>query len=151
MIRETKTTARRANLPEHGGQRDDHPVLLFTILLTLHTPPGHQHSGVLVKYFCQFTYFRRRYTTNLRSPLCRFGDIIGFPHKIVGKSFITGGTAGKKRLVVPAVFHQRMGNAEHQGDIGTHMRGDPLHFVTKEIHALRSHRINADQAFTAVA
>ena len=41
MIGETKTAARRTDLPEHGGKRDQHPVLLLAKLLALHPPAGH--------------------------------------------------------------------------------------------------------------
>ena len=41
VIRETKPTARRTDLPEHGGQRHEHPVFLLTELLALHPPPRH--------------------------------------------------------------------------------------------------------------
>ena len=78
MVRQPKATAGRANLTEHGGQRDDHPVFLLAILLTLHPPAGHQHGGILVKYCRKFAYFRCRNTTNFSSPFCRFRYPIGF-------------------------------------------------------------------------
>ena len=150
MVRQPKATARRADLPEHGGQGDNHPVFLLAILLALHPPPRHQHGGVLVKYRRQFAYFFRCYPTNFSSPLCRFCDIISFTQQIVGKAVITGGTAGEKVFVVPAVFHQRMRDAQHQRHVGSHMRGDPFHLIAKEIHAFRSHRIDTDQTFAAI-
>lgn len=43
-----------------------------------------------------------------------------------------------------------MGDTQHQRDVGAHMRRDPLHRIAKEIDRFRSHRIDADQAFTAL-
>ena len=151
MVRQPKTAAWRPDLPEHGGQGDDHPVFLLTILLALHPPSGHQHGGILVKYRRKFAYFCCGYTANLRSPLCRFHNIIRFTQQIVCKTVIAGGTPGEKILVMPAVFHQRMRDAQHQRHVGPHMRGNPFHLFAKEFDAFRSHRINTDQPFTAVA
>ena len=41
VIGETKTPARRADLPKHCGKRYQHPVFLLAKLLTLHSPAGH--------------------------------------------------------------------------------------------------------------
>ena len=151
MVRQPKTAAWRPDLSEHGGQGDNHPVFLLAILLALHAPSGHQHGGILVKYRRKFAYLRRRNATNLCRPFCRFCNIIRFTQQIVGKTVISGGTPGEKVLVMPAVFHQRMRDAQHQRHVGPHMRGNPFHLIAKEIDAFRSHRIDTDQPFTAVA
>lgn len=71
--------------------------------------------------------------------------------QIAGKNLVAAGAAGKKLVVLPAILHQRMGDTQHQRDVGAHMRRDPLHRIAKEIDSFRSHRIDADQAFSALA
>ncbi|MPN47365.1 hypothetical protein SDC9_194967 [bioreactor metagenome] len=51
---------------------------------------------------------------------------------------------------MPAMFYQRMRDAEHQRHVSPHVRRNPFHFVAKEINGFRSHRINTDQPFPAI-
>ncbi|CPR72310.1 Uncharacterised protein [Salmonella enterica subsp. enterica serovar Bovismorbificans] len=100
-------------MPQHCGQRNDHPVLLLAELLTLHSPTGHQHGGVMMKYFRQFADFHRRNAANFRRPFRCFGRTVGRAQKIVGEAVITRCAAGKERFILPTVFHQRMGDPQH--------------------------------------
>ena len=49
VIGETKTAARRTDLPQHRGKGHQHPVFLLAKLLALHPPAGHQHRGVFME------------------------------------------------------------------------------------------------------
>ena len=150
MVRKTKTAAGCADLPQHCRQRDDHPVFLFTKLLALHSPASHQHGGVLVENSRQFADFLCVNPTNLCRPLGGFRYSVTLAQQIRGEDVITCGATRQKRFVVPTIFHQRMGDPQHQRNIGAHVRCHPLHFIAKEIDGFRSHWINADQLFPAV-
>ena len=150
MIRKTKTAAGCADLPQHCCQRDDHPVFLLTKLLALHSPACHQHGGILVENSRQLADFRCANTTNLCRPFGVFRYSVTLAQQIRGEDGITGGATRQKRFVVPTIFHQRMGDPQHQRNIGAHVRCHPLHFIAKEIDGFRSHWINADQLFPAV-
>ncbi|MNC29285.1 hypothetical protein D3C75_775290 [compost metagenome] len=151
VIRQPKTAARGADLAEHRRQRDQHPVLLLAKLLTLHAPSGHQHRVIFVEQDCQFANFSRLNATDVGSPLGRFGDPVRLTGQVVSKEGVPAGTAREEILVLPAIFNQRMGNAEHQRDVGAHMRGDPFGAVAEEIHGFRAHRVDADQTLAAFA
>ena len=151
MIGKTKPASRGAYLPQHGGQGDQHPVLLLTILLALHAPARHQHGGIFMENFRQFTDLIRFHAADRRRPVSGFRYAVAFAGQIAGKNIVAAGAAGKKRIILPAILHQRMGDPQHQRDIGAHMRRDPFHRIAKEIDGFRSHRIDADQALTALA
>ena len=54
-------------------------------------------------------------------------------------------------LILSDIKMPVMGDTEHQGDVSAHMRGDPLRRVAKEFRRFRSHRIDADHPFPALA
>ncbi len=151
MVGKTKPAPRGANLPQHRSQGDQHPVFLLAILLALHAPARHQHSGVFVEKFRQFADLIRCDAADSRRPVGGFRHAVAFAGQIAGKNLVAAGAAGKKLVVLPAILHQRMGDTQHQRDVGAHMRRDPLHRIAKEIDSFRSHRIDADQAFSALA
>ena len=43
-VAKAKTAARQADLPEHGGKRDGHPVRLLTVIGALHRPAHSNHG-----------------------------------------------------------------------------------------------------------
>ena len=151
MIGKAKPPAFGADLAEHGRKGHQHPVFLFAKLLALHAPAGHQHGGVFVEKFCQFANFIRADAADRRRPFRRFCRSVALAGQIAGENVIAAGAAGQKWAILPAVFDQRMGDTEHQGDVSAHMRGDPLRRVAKEFRRFRSHRIDADHPFPALA
>ena len=151
MVGKTKPATGGADLSQHGGQSDQHPVFLLAILLTLHAPAGHQHSGIFVEKLRQFADFICFNAADRCCPLSGFRYAVAFAGQIAGKNIVAAGAAGKKRIILPVIFHQRMGDPQHQRDVGAHMRRDPLHRIAKEIDGFRSHRIDADQPLTALA
>ncbi len=151
MIGKTKPATGGTDLSQHGGQSDQHPVFLLAILLTLHAPAGHKHSGIFVEKFRQFADFICFNAADRCCPLSGFRYAVAFAGQIAGKNIVAAGAAGKKRIILPVIFHQRMGDPQHQRDVGAHMRRDPLHRIAKEIDGFRSHRIDADQPLTALA
>ncbi len=46
VVAEAVTATRQADLAQHGGQGDQHPVGLLTVLLTLHAPARHDHGAL---------------------------------------------------------------------------------------------------------
>ena len=150
MVGKTKPAPGGANLPQHGGQGDQHPVFLFAKLLALHAPAGHQHGGVFVKKFRQFADLICFNAADRRRPVGGFRHTVAFSGQIAGKNVVAAGAAGKEIIILPAILHQRMGDPQHQRDVGAHMRGDPLHRVAKEIDGFRSHGIDADQTLAAL-
>ena len=150
MIGKAKAPALGADLAEHGGKGHQHPVFLFAKLLALHSPAGHQHGGVFVEKLCQFANFLRANAADRRRPFRRFCRSVALPGQIAGENVIAAGAAGQKRVILPAVFHQRMGDTEHQRHVGAHMRGDPLRRVAKEFRRFRSHGIDADHPLPAL-
>ena len=109
-----------------------------------------QHGGILVENSRQLADFRCANTTNLCCPFGGFRYSVTLAQQIRGEDGITCGATRQKRFVVPTIFHQRMGDPQHQRNIGAHVRCHPLHFIAKEIDGFRSHWINADQLFPAV-
>ena len=151
MVGEAKAAALGANLSQHRGQGDQHPVLLLAELLTLHAPAGHQHGRIFVEQFRQFADFSRTYAADLCGPLGGFRHAVAFAGQVAGENLIAAGIARQKRIVLPAVFDQSRGDPKHHRHVRSHMRGHPVDILAKEINGFRSHRIDADHPFAALA
>ncbi|VFS36069.1 Uncharacterised protein [Yokenella regensburgei] len=150
MIGEAKPAARCANLPEHGGEGDQHPVFLLAKLLALHPPARHQHGGIFMEKLCQFANFICTDATNFRRPLGGFRCTVLAAGQIPGKNLITSGTAGEKLAVVPALLLQRVGDAEHQRHVGAHVRRNPLPRLGEELSRFRAHGVDTNNPFAAL-
>lgn len=150
MIGETKTAARRTDLPEHGGKRDQHPVLLLAKLLALHPQPD---INIVVLSWNNAASSRILSAETPQIPAAHSAVLatVGLPREIVGKLVKAGGAAGEEVTVVPVVLHQRMGDTQHHCHVGAHMRRNPLGAVAEEIQGFRAHRVNADDALAAFA
>lgn len=85
MIGKTKPATGGADLSQHGGQSDQHPVFLLAILLTLHAPAGHQHSGIFVEKLRQFADFICFNAADRCCPLSGFRYAVAFAGQIAGK------------------------------------------------------------------
>ncbi len=125
-------------------------MFLLAILLALHAPARHQHGAVLAEQVRQLADGCGIDAANRRRPVGVFRRAVALAGQ-VGRKLRVAVRAGVKEIVIlPAVFHQRMGDAEHQRHVGAHVRGNPFHAIAEEISSFRTHRVNADKFFAAL-
>ncbi|MPN50090.1 hypothetical protein SDC9_197716 [bioreactor metagenome] len=107
MVRETKTAALGTNLAEHRRQGNQHPVALFTILLTLNAPACHQHGFILGKDFRQNFHLLRRNAANFLGPGRIFRRVVVFTRQIRFEFAIASGVFIEEGFIMQSFFYQR--------------------------------------------
>ena len=125
-VAEAEAAARQADLAEHGGERDRHPVGLLAMLGALQRP-GHHDHGPRRRHAPRELLDPSRVDTGDR---CGPGGIlrgaVRFARHIGREAVVAGGVAVEEFAIDEAVADQRMRNAEHQRDVGIGPQSDPF-------------------------
>ncbi len=143
VIGEPEPAARQADLAEHRGERHQHPVALLAVLLALQRPAGGQHRPVLGEAVREVLDRVGRNVADRRRP---FGAlrrlVVVVAHQVRQELVEAGGVGLEELLVVELLGDQRVGDAEHQRDVGLRPRRDPL--GAEEFGGVGLDRIDAD-------
>ena len=143
MIGEPEPAAGQTDLAEHRGERHQHPVALLAVLLTLQRPAGRQHRPVLGEAMCEILDRVSRNVANRRRPFGALRSLVlAVAHQVRQELVKTGGVVLEELLVVELLGDQRVGDAEHQRDVGLRTRRDPL--GAEEFGGVGLDRIDAD-------
>ena len=118
---------RQADLAQHGGQSDQHPVGLFPVVLTLHAPAGHDHGalgGWRRGQLADHHWHRRRRRCSPTGALGlgrhRFAEQVG--EELVEAD----GVAIEEGLIVLLLAVEGVATPQHHGYVGVGVRGNPL-------------------------
>ncbi len=100
MVAEAVTAARQADLAQHGGQGDQHPVGLFAVLLPLHAPACHDHGALGRHVEGQLADHLGIDATDAARPLGALRLAVFFAEQIGEELVEAGGVAVEEGLIV---------------------------------------------------
>ena len=115
---------------------------LLAVMLALHRPAAGEHGATAGEAMRQVADRGGRHVTDRRRPFRRLRRVVCLAEQIRQEAVEAGGVVLEELLVVQLLGVQRVGDAEHQRDIGLRPRCDPL--GTEIRTGLGTHRIDAD-------
>ena len=121
-----ESTARQTDLAQYGGQADQHPERLLTVIRPLERPRGRDQRPLSRHPTRQPTDRLSRNPGHGRRPVGIFGLAVGVSHQVGSKLFKSDAAAGQKILIVQPLGDQGVGQPQHQGHIRIGTRGKPL-------------------------
>ena len=142
VVGEAEPAARQADLAEHRGERHQHPVALFAVLLALQRPAGGEHRPVLGEAVCEVLDRVSRNVADRGRPFGALRRLVVVAHQIRQELVEAVGVGLEELLVMEFLDDQRMGDAQHQRDVGLRPRGDPL--GAEELGGVGLDRIDAN-------
>ena len=142
VIAQAVAPSRQTDLPQHRCQRDQHPVYLLAMMLTLRRIAQRQHRAVGREAARQIAQRLRRHAAYSCRPFRRLGRTVALAQQVRQEPVEAGGIAIKECLIVQLLRVQRMSNAQHHRHVGLRARRNPL--AVQLLAGLREDRVDAD-------
>ena len=126
MVAEAVAAPRQADLAQHGRQRDQHPVRLLPVVLTLHAPAGHDHGALGRHVQSQLANDLGLDTADAARPLGALRLTVVLAEQVVEELVEADGVAIEEGLIVLLLAIKGVGHPQHHGHVCVGVRGYPL-------------------------
>ena len=124
-VAEAEAAARQADLPEHGGKRDQRKIRLFAVIGALQRPGSAQHHPARRDHLPERFKLTDRNAADIGRPGQRFHDPIGFAVEICAEFRASGRVSIEERHVGATGDQRLMGKPEHDCGVAVGARRDP--------------------------
>ena len=146
-VAEAHPAAGKADLAQHGGQHDAHPIGLFATMAPGERP-GKRDDGAPRRHAAgQGAHRFGGKAGDAGGPSGVLGEAVGGARQIGQEAVETDAMGGQELAVAKPFRVERMGQPQHQRDIGVGARGEPLGLqrrVHVAAHRPHQHEFDAD-------
>ena len=126
VVTEAVAAPRQADLAQHGGQSDQHPVGLLPVVLTLHAPARHDHGALGGHVEGQLADHLGIDAADGARPLGALRLTVILAEQVGEEGVEADGVAIEEGLIVLLLAVEGVGHPQHHGHVGVGVRGNPL-------------------------